>query len=633
MAKTLVGALRVTLGLDSAEFAAGAARVQSLSARLSKQLMGIGAAVSAVGVGIAAGVRQQLNAADDMVKTASKIGVPVEELSKLAYAAKLSGLSMDTLQTGLARLSKNLVESEDKFAKLGIKVRDASGQLRPTSAIVADLADVMARMPDGAEKTALAMELFGRSGAEMIPLLNGGAESIKAMTDEAEAMGLVITEETGRAAEQFNDNLTRLSSTVTGLFRIIAAQLAPVLAQISDFLVGVASRFQNLSPEMQKFIGVMAGLVVVLGPVLVGLGLVVGALGAIGAPVLAAIAAVALLVAGFLAFGDQIGLTIPTMEELRDFWNDLGTIAEALKGKVEQMATDTWTAITAKFSEMSQAADNLAKAFKKMAEDAYNWVTKKFDELVAWLGNLPTEMINIGKNIIQGIIDGLNAKWLELKAKVAEINNSIKEKFTLDWWIKSPSKVTEGYGRNIAEGLAKGIAAGQEIVGQAVTSLNDTARGAMKGIGDLGNQIGNMFATAATNVLTGVQSLREAVAQLLQQLAQLLINSAMKQLFGNIFGGLNLGIGGYATGTFSAARGLAMVGEEGPELINFRGGERVYNARDTARLAAGGDRDRAQPVSMTSNVYLDGELILSRLETAEGEARINTVLRRLGYAG
>lgn len=634
MAKTLVGALRVTLGLDSAEFAAGAAKAAGISQKLSKQLMGIGAAVSVVGAGIAAGVRRQLNAADDMVKTASKIGVPVEELSKLAYAADLSGVSMGTLQAGLARLSRNLAENEDKFSKLGVKVRDANGQLRPTSAIVADLADKISKMPDGAEKTALAMELFGKSGAELIPLLNAGAEGIKAMTDEAAAMGLVITEETGRAAEQFNDNLTRLSSTATGLFRIITAQLAPVLVQISDFLVGVARAFQGLSPETQKFVGIVAGLVVVLGPVLVGLGLVVGALGAIGAPILAAVAAIGLLVAGFLAFGERLGLTIPTMEELRAFWNDLGIIAEWLAGKVVQMATDMWNAVVQTFAELSQAAADLAQAFWQMGEDAYNWVTTRFEELVAWLQGLPARMVQIGKDIVQGIIDGLKSKWEELKAWIRGADAEMMQTFKEDWMIQSPSKVTEGYGRNIAEGLAKGIAAGQEIVGQAVSSLNDTAKGAMKGIGDLGNQIGNMFATAATNVLTGVQSLREAVAQLLQQLAQLLINNAMKQLFGNIFGGLNLGIPGYASGTFSAARGLAMVGEEGPELVNFGGGERVYNARETARMARSGERQsESRPASASAQVYLDGELLLSRLDTAEGEAKVSAVLSRLGYGG
>lgn len=681
MAKTLVGALRVTLGLDSAEFASGAAKATAISQRLSKSLMVIGTAVSAVGATIAVGVRRQLNAADDMAKAAQKFGVPIEELSKLAYAGDLTGVSLQALGTGLRGLSKNIAGNEDRFKKLGVAVRDAQGAVRPTTAIVADLADVFAKMPDGAEKTALAMQLFGKSGAEMLPLLNAGAEGIRAMTDEAAAMGLVITEETGRAAEQFNDNLTRLSSTVTGLFRIITAQLAPVLARITDYLVQAAAAFQNLSPEMQTFIGVLAGLTIALGPVLIGLGLVVGALGAIGGPILGVIAAVALLAAGFIAFGEALGITVPSMAELQTFWENLKVIfgnldivAQLTWDKLVAMAEGVWSSVSTKFTELGQAAAQLANDFLQMANNAYTWVTTKFDELIAWLAGIPGRIAEIGKEIAgavagalalpegfaekkgrgygglgtyvpgsgsldpasystgrsmtDGIITGAAARMGERSAELAAVMQLGLQVMKDAAQIASPSKVTEEYGRNLAEGLAAGMEAGKDIVGQAAQSLTDTAKGAMKGIGDLGKQIGDMFATAATNVLTGVQSLREAVGQLLQQIAQLLINSAMKQLFGNVFGGLKLG--GYATGTMSAARGLAMVGEEGPELVNFRGGERVYNARDTARLARSGEGGGPQPVSMTSNVYLDGELILSRLETPQGEAKIATVLRRIG---
>ena len=626
MAKTLVGALRVTLGLDSAEFASGAEKATGISQRLGKQLMGLGAAVSTVGAAVKFGVRRQLNAADEMSKTAAKIGVPIEELSKLAYAADLSGISMGTLQTGLQRLSKNLAESEDKFAKLGVQVRDATGKI--------------AKMPDGAEKTALAMELFGRSGAEMIPLLNGGAEGVKALTDEAEAMGLVFTEETGRAAEQFNDNLSRLQYTITGLWRQLAAQLAPVMARLSEYLVDMARWFQNLSPEMQKFIGVTAGLAVVLGPVLIGLGLAVSALGALFSPLLLVVAAVGAVVAAFV-YWDEItealrgGIGNLVDGGLRWLLKNLGYTQE----EIDYAMLTFWrgmeplTALKDMFVSVAAGAVQLAVDLRQAAQDAYTWVTTKFEELVAWLEGLPARMVEIGANIIQGLADGIASKWEAVKASIRTADQSMMQTFQEDWMIQSPSKVTEEYGRYIAEGLANGIAAGKDVVGQAVTSLNDTAKGAMKGIGDLGKQVGDMFATAATNVLTGVQSLREAVMQLLQQISQLLINNAMKQIFGNIFAGFNLGLPGYASGTFSAARGLAIVGEEGPELVNFRGGERVYDASDTARLARSGEGQAGQPVSVTSNVYLDGEVILSRLETAEGEAKVSSVLRRLGYAG
>jgi len=207
---------------------------------------------------------------------------------------------------------------------------------------------------------------------------------------------------------------------------------------------------------------------------------------------------------------------------------------------------------------------------------------------------------------------------------------------TLD--VHSPSRVAAGIGVNVAEGLAEGMTTAKGLVGQAAEALSNTAAGALQGIGDLGEKLGDMFAGAATNVLTGVQSLQEAVGQLLQQIAQLLINSAMKSLFGNIFDGLGLGgLPGYATGTDSAAAGWAMVGEEGPELVNFGGGgAKVYDNADTRRMLSdqgAGGGGAGSPVQLTVHTYLNDELIHTAMQSVPGEAVIHNVIKRGGYNG
>jgi hypothetical protein len=105
-------------------------------------------------------------------------------------------------------------------------------------------------MEDGAEKTARAMELFGRSGATLIPLLNQGADGIAEMRQEAHDLGLVISDETARAAEALNDDLTRLKGSALGLARGIASELIPrmrdVVGDIQDFVQGLAESNINL---------------------------------------------------------------------------------------------------------------------------------------------------------------------------------------------------------------------------------------------------------------------------------------------------------------------------------------------------------------------------------------------------
>lgn len=274
MSNAIIGALRVNLGIDTAEFANGAKKAQGILGGLSGSIKAFAAgAVGALSLGgLAAVLRTTFNHMDNLNKAAQKFGLPVEELSRLEYAGRLADVSLETLGTSVQRLSKSLAEIQGgrendagkALAALKIAATDASGALRPTSEIMADVAEKFATMKDGAGKTAIAMALFGRSGAEMIPLLNGGRDAIKGAGDEAERFGLVITEQTAVAAEQFNDNLTRLKAVGEGLSTQVAAELAPAMAQLSDELVNVvgsgdmakamAEAINFVMQEMRRFV-------------------------------------------------------------------------------------------------------------------------------------------------------------------------------------------------------------------------------------------------------------------------------------------------------------------------------------------------------------------------------------------
>lgn len=254
----MIGALRVTLGADTAEFADGfKAAEKSLSrfsANMGKAAAAIGVAAVGAAVALGAAIKHTSEEIDKLGKTAQSIGVPIEELSKLKYAADLSGLSLEGLSTGVGKLAKNMSEfaggsdeAGKSFRALGISVKDASGNLRPISEVIADVAGKFGKMEDGAGKTALAMSLFGKSGKDLIPLLNSGSDGLREMYREAEQLGLVITEKTFKAAEAFNDNLTRLGRVKDGFVIGITAQLLPALQVLSGMLVTSAKNSGLLS--------------------------------------------------------------------------------------------------------------------------------------------------------------------------------------------------------------------------------------------------------------------------------------------------------------------------------------------------------------------------------------------------
>lgn len=232
-----------------------------ISGKFSAVSAGIGGAALAVGVAMAGMVKTAIDAADELGKTSQKVGVTVEQLSALKYAGSLADVSMGQLSVGLKQLSKNSLEAAagsksqlGAFKALGIEIRNVDGNLKSNNDLVYELADRFAALKDSNIKTAIAMKIFGKSGADLIPLLNSGAEGLKAMRDEAERLGLIIDERTAKAAEKFNDDITRLKSSASGLGYVLAEGLLPALNQVVEGMnkVTQAEGFWGKVEEFQR---------------------------------------------------------------------------------------------------------------------------------------------------------------------------------------------------------------------------------------------------------------------------------------------------------------------------------------------------------------------------------------------
>jgi hypothetical protein len=240
-------------------------RFGSMAARVALSVAKIGAAAAgaAAALGIAT-VRNVANAADEMAKLSQRTGVAVEDLGRLSHAANLSGVSQGELTTSLTRLSRAMQDASNgtgtatqAFSRLGVSVTDAEGNLRSQADVMSDVADRFARMEDGATKTALAQEIFGRSGANLIPMLNQGSQGLRQMGDEAERLGLVFDEKTTKAAEQLNDNLTRLRGAVQGAAREFSGPIIGALARFTDGMYESYLQSQDLYNEIGKTDNIM----------------------------------------------------------------------------------------------------------------------------------------------------------------------------------------------------------------------------------------------------------------------------------------------------------------------------------------------------------------------------------------
>ena len=215
------------------------ARLGDESSRVKGLLAGLGVSLSMAG--FAAMIKSAIDAADHLNKLSQKIGISVEALSTLRFAAQLSDVSLESLQKGIKSLSQNITEANtgigdvaQLFEALGISVKNADGSMKSTEDVLLQVANVFANLEDGAVKTALAVKIFGKSGMDMIPFLNQGAAGINQLTAEAERLGLKLTTETARSAEAFNDNLTALKASSSSLGIALARDFLPELTNITN---------------------------------------------------------------------------------------------------------------------------------------------------------------------------------------------------------------------------------------------------------------------------------------------------------------------------------------------------------------------------------------------------------------
>lgn len=232
----------------------------------------IGAAFAGISVaGLTAGIKTAIDNMDELSKASQKVNTTTEKFSALAYAAKLADIETAKLKTGLVNLSANLDEAKNNASPMAEAFRrldiDPNKFKDPVDALLA-LSDRFAAMPAEIDKTALAAEIFGKKvGPDMLVLLNQGKAGITALMEEAKKLGIVIDTETGRAAEEFNDNLTRIKTKLQGEFIQAASAVLPVLVALSGGLADSAKEAGDGGPKYQGLVTFLKGLIIVASEV------------------------------------------------------------------------------------------------------------------------------------------------------------------------------------------------------------------------------------------------------------------------------------------------------------------------------------------------------------------------------
>ena len=221
---------------------------------------------------------------DQFDKMSIRTGVSVEALSALAYAADITGTSIDTVEIGLKGLTTSMDDAsngiglgKEAFDELGISVVDFEGDLRPTIDVLKEAATKIAEIDNPTKQAALAMDLFGsRAGPKLLPLLKQGEGGINDLMEKAKELNGVISTESATAGADFTDRMNDLKVSLAGVGRTIGDILIPAVTPFIEKATEIVGKItewaeenETLVTNLTKWGGILGVVLLVLGPIAV----------------------------------------------------------------------------------------------------------------------------------------------------------------------------------------------------------------------------------------------------------------------------------------------------------------------------------------------------------------------------
>lgn len=512
---------------------------------------------------------------DAVVKAAQEVGVSAAALQKLQYAAAGSGSSAETLGKGLEKLSVNLqdvesgsTEAQKALLAMGVTSKDTADQA------LAKISDAFAKLPDGAQKTALAVAIFGKAGAELIPMLNNGRAGLKAMGDEARELGLVMDGNALKAAEHFRDQLDLLANISKASAQSFVSGMIPALEAIASVLIDAKKGGEGFSSW-----GEAAGSLFLL--------LAKGAETAATAfkDIVRILGAVGEALVNPLHIGDVWNSMVEDLgknsTDLAEQWAELDRRFEDFTNKQKAFVGPPEQAKTSTLN-LKTANDLLAESAKR-AEEAYKQFEKTLQEEARSLG-VAEKAAKAATEAFQKTPEGHLTKVIDDQQKAAEewnltVDDSVKKE---QIWRDMLDNGTEDQ-KKYAHAMLDSAEASKKW-GEQTSGMSDELKIIGEGFGNFFDNLARGTASAADLFKRMVQSI---IADLLKLWAQKYIvefffpsggsapapGTGGKFALGGAFAGGNVlpfmagGVVGSPTYFRMAGARVGLMGEAGPEAI------------------------------------------------------------------
>lgn len=377
-----------------------------------QSISGLGLKLTAVGAGIVtpilAAVKDFADFGDSIEKMSRRTGVSVEALSEIGYAAQQSGTSLEDIETGLRRMQRTVVEAAngstgaaDALAKLGLNAEQLR-QLSPEDQF-SEIAKRLNDISDPSERAAAAMNVFGKTGTRMLPMVG----DLDALREEAKRLGITMSTDDARAAAELTEAMGRIRSVLRSVTGAIGSALAPLLMEWAGWIT-------NIIVGTKKWLNENRGLIVSalkIGVILLGVGVALVTLGS----VLSAIGTIFGFVSSVIVGG--VGLITGTISGAITIVGGIGTAFSAVASVIAAAVGFILTPVGALTVGIVLLAGYLVYA-SGIGGKVVDYLGERFTDLKDAALKVFEEIKDFALQSFQGIKDALAAGDIALAAKI-----------------------------------------------------------------------------------------------------------------------------------------------------------------------------------------------------------------------
>lgn len=419
-------------------------------------------------------------AADDLNTLSKVTGISTANLQKFAYASNLVDVSQETISASLKKLTssirtaqKGTGEASEAFSKLGISLTESNGKLKNQEELFYETIRALSKITDETERNIIAQTLFGKSAAELNPLIEGGIDTLKKYSEEAENLGFVVSQDLLDSANDFNNSLDLIKSSAEAFFfrfgSEIAGALTPTLENVKNsfqnlfsglieifnqngieglsdsaglvvenfineiikesdkistvgfeilnfLLKGIKNNVESIAETVTEFIISFTEEVIKLMPLILDIGIKI-----------------------FYGVLDGLNNSLPLLEEaVSEMIKELGNLFNAEYPKIVEMSLELFSAISMALLRI------LLEIAERFADDCkYVWIA--MEETIG-------EWVRIGTEFITGLWNGIISGLIEIGKNISDFC----KKYIVDPLINLPSTLYE-IGKNSIEGFWKGM--------------------------------------------------------------------------------------------------------------------------------------------------------------------------------